>query len=123
MTRDDWRAEFTKWLVQSTFVMMEDTVKKSKGTPINLAEIQVNFLATYIGSLLYVALTEEPNKSVLKRADREEFTIDNFAYMKTKIQEAVAAAFTSAMRAHAGKEIDYYCQVKAVPPVANKEPC
>lgn len=81
--------------------------------------LHVNFIARFIGAYVYQALMQKPEKACGKE-ELLKFTKENFKASKQAVQDAVSAAFSGAMSAFSGKDIEYYCQVKVVPEVKGK---
>lgn len=106
------REAFTTLLCAATLKLLRSKDKDDK--------IVMAFIAKLTGHMLYEALTDTPDG--LSKDEMIKITLARFASAKVGVQEAIAAAFTGAMNAYSGTEIEYYCQVKALPPVANKEP-
>lgn len=80
------------------------------------------FLSKYTAQIVYETLSEAAPPDCTDLNKRYELTADKFKTVKASVQDAVSAAFSGAMRKFSGKEVDYFCQIKTVPPVANKEP-
>lgn len=103
-------------LVNENFKLL-DSQTKSRGGGKAAKFVAMTFLARFIGIFIYRVLTDK------KEGTKEEackYAIDNLADAKSKLQDAVAAGFQGAMTTFAGKQIEYYCQVKIVPPVISK---
>lgn len=113
----DTTNEFAQILVDSTFKLIEGRCKTVKQTN----HVTTVFIARFMGTLLYKSLTHKPD-TVLSKEQLVKFTTNNFSEMKTSVQEAIAAAFSGAMHTFTKIPIEYYCQVKPVPPAINKEP-
>lgn len=81
------------------------------------------FICTFIGFEVHKTLTDRPDGKRLTKKEEFDFTSKNFADMKVLCQEAISGAFSIAMTNYSGQSVEYYCQIKAVPPPINKEPC
>lgn len=117
---DAWRLKVSKHLVTQVFKHSEIN---TKGRGQGMLELQLqHFLAAFIGSFVYsnlgqtfpVNLTEE---------EKLDMATKRFQIAKEEVQNAVAEGFRGAMYSFSGRDAEYYCQVKLMPPVANKEPC
>jgi len=82
-------------------------------------DLYLKFLENYTAYLVFQTLKAKPQDD----KDRETFVLENFAALKIRAQDAVAFGFGNAMTAFTKNNVDYYCQIKIVPPAANKEPC
>lgn len=85
------------------------------------AEMYRNFLAKFIGMMVYRSLEANPEVK-LTNDQLFKFKSKNFLNMKTLVSDVVAAAMGGAMRKFSGKDIEYYCQIKTVGEPVNKEP-
>lgn len=108
--------EFSRMLALDTFGFIEDNGGDKR------LEITITYLSIYIGSLVYKSLTMTPGKKMSKAA-LLEYTHKNFQNMKENIQNAVSAAFKSALETYSGREADYYCHVAPIGEPVNKQPC
>lgn len=114
---EDWSHEYSELLVMETNKLIQASVGKD---PAKVDRIALLFLAKFIGIMVYNNLMQEPDGTPTK-TDRMNFCEANFKAMKRAVGEVVGAGFTSAMQTFSGKdEIEYYAQVKAVPPVTSK---
>lgn len=110
--------QISQTLVNETFKLIDGQSKD----PIKAHKMALMFLARFAGVLLYRSLTEAAPEGCNTKEKILKFTMANFSATKLSVQEAVAAAFTGAMNTYSGQPIEYFCQVKPVGPVLNKEP-
>lgn len=85
-------------------------------------QLMTEFLARFVGAVVFKTLTDRPKKK-MGHNDLEEFCLNKFNDIKIRIQDANASAFQGAMNTYTGNKMEYYCTIKLLPPVANKEPC
>lgn len=85
-------------------------------------DIYYHVVAGVVGAAAHSALTKNTKLAKVKKKTYEE-TKNDFVEAKSKIQEAVSAGVTAAMKTFSGQNIEYYCQIKVVPPVANDKEC
>lgn len=87
------------------------------------SDLSIHFVACYFGAVAFNTLNYQPREKVTKEK-MYDIVSTKYRELKIRMSEAVASGFTGAMRTHTGKqELEYYCVVKPVPPVANKKPC
>ncbi len=114
-----WIGHLTKHLVAEILAI---TKKEAGEDEILEKDLGINFVAAFIGAVVYKTLRERP-VHIKTREEMLTHTTKSFAETKLKIQDAVAAGFQGAMQTYTKQSIDYYCQVKTIPPAFNKEPC
>lgn len=112
----DTNDRFAATLVTETYKLIDAQGPTS-------SKIAVLFVARFVGMLVYRSLVAPAPDSCQTKEDKSNFTLQNFAKVKSAVQEAIAAAFSGAMHTYVGKPMEYYCQVKPVGPAVNKEPC
>lgn len=112
---------FSKKINTEVFSMIKDAAQ-GKGLEYT-QELAICFLARFVGITVYTSLTDKLPSALKTKEDMVKHAVGNFASMKERVQEAVAAGFTGAMKTYTKKEIEYFCAVHVVPPVANKLPC
>lgn len=117
--KEIWSYELSKKLVNAVLSSIELNIGPNKKYT---TEMSIHFLAAFVGALVHMALSDRGSGEI-KGKELEKYVIDNFAHVKHRVQEAVAAGFTGAMNEHSKEEIEYYCQVKVVPPVVNNKVC
>ena len=108
-------------IVDATFKLIDGYYKNNP--KLNRA-LLMSFVSKFIRVAVYRSITVKFPEGVKTPQQQYDFTAKNFAVMKCDLQNAVSDAFTAAMSAFQGKKMkdEYYCQVKIMPPVANKEP-
>lgn len=85
-------------------------------------DIEINLLGCLVAGVLYRELMRKPPQAVGKQ-ELYEFTRDNVARVKDRVQQAIAVGFQSAMATYSGKHTDYYCLIRVTPEPVNKTPC
>lgn len=95
--------------------------KKESGPDFAL-NLSYNILAAYIGAIVYQALDMKPTEK-LGQKEMLEFVQHNFLATKILVQNSVSSGMAGAVSSYAKQPMEYYCTIKTVPPVANKEPC
>lgn len=103
--------EFVRTIVNATISMILAKGKDKKGM---CADLAINFIAQFMGVLIYQALTIDHPPGMTSQ-EKYERTKKNYENMKLAIQEAVSVAFKSAMISFSKKDIEYYCLIKTVP--------
>lgn len=115
----NWLMKLTHHLCKENFKIIDaQTVAKGQDAADMLV---VNFLAQFIGNILHRRLNERPN-NLHDKEELIQYTQNNFADMKLKLQNAVASGFENAMMNYTGKPVEYYCHVTPVGPAVNKLP-
>lgn len=121
---DEWINAESKRLVLDIYKRLLEKEREQRDIiPDVFDRIATNVLASYIGTLVYQALSYKDKSGKMSKKDLYDLTANNFKNIKTNIQEAVASGFTGAMSTYSGKQVDYYCKLMVVPPAINKEPC
>lgn len=113
-----------EWVNQFSKDLVVDVLTKVKGEgDLEFQKILlVNFLASFIGALVYKTLRERPAR-IKTNKEMYEYAKSNFNEAKIDVQDAVAAGFQGAMEIYTGHLVEYYCQVKTVPPAKNNQVC
>lgn len=107
-----------------TSMLVVETCKMIDAQPESVkTQIYFSFLAKFIGAIIYRSLKSQPDKHMPSQEEIYEYVSKNYSNAKTCAESAIAAAFTGAMSTFSAKEVEYYCLIRPVPPVANKEPC
>lgn len=109
--------DLAQQLVCETFKLL-DILEKQSGA----GQLPSKFLACFIGALVFRQLSAKLPSS-MGQEEKYKIACKNFTNVKSAAQDAVAAGFSGAMSSYSGMSVEYYCQVKAVPEAANKEPC
>lgn len=82
--------------------------------------LALSFLASYAGALIFSALVIEPDKPILGAIEKAKFQSQNLGVVKHGVEQAVAAGVGGAMTTYINKPVEFYCQIKQMPPVASK---
>lgn len=119
---NDWLTEFGVLLVTETNKLVDGKLGDRQLQAEKVYRMLVGGFATI---MVYKALTRKPSKGEgkMSKKDQLQFAHNNFKTAKRELEEAMGAAFGSAMQTFSGQPVDYYCQVKIVPPAVNKTPC
>lgn len=78
-------------------------------------------VATLIAKSVEEKLTTGAKGVYSTKEQRVEEAMQRLRAIKGTMQEAVSAGFSGGMSAFAGKDIEYYCQIKEVPMPLSKE--
>lgn len=115
-----WMDSFTAYMAQETKKILDEQQRVNITREPNAAF--KSHLEHLVKGFVLKSLTKKP---VLRLSNEEhlKFVSDNFALMKTDIQDAIAKAFQDALGSYAKAQVEYYCQIRTIPPIANKEPC
>lgn len=118
---EEWSLKYSKYLTSEIFRIMDSQLKE-KETGVAQG-VLINFLASYIGTLVYRSLTDFPEGLQEDKEALYESTMESYGELKQDIQNAIAVGFHEAMSTYANKYVEYYCEVKIVPEPVNKHPC
>lgn len=116
---DKWKDEFSQHLIEVIFksLLMEE---QERGVVFS-QDIAVTFLARYIGGLIYNALEHKPTGfSGLTGKEQFDYISEQYADLKRRVEDAVAAGFQGAMSTYSKMPVDFYCKIKAVEEPASK---
>lgn len=115
MTRE---IDFTDWAHGLSEAMVNEAMKTLESeTDVSseaIKEVSKVFLSKFIGVILFKTLHEAANEKPESKNTQYQHTMNKYAEMKIRIQDAVAAGFQGAMSTFAKKDVDYYCVVKAL---------
>lgn len=109
--------QFTDMMVTESFKLIEGHVGQ-RGSKVSRS-VSTMFIAKLIGRMVYRALTDKQEGS---KDDQYRKAKESFADMKVRLTDCVAAGFQAAMSKFAGRQVEYYCQIRTVPEPVNKEP-
>jgi hypothetical protein len=115
----NWVLKHSGYLVKECMKVIDgQTAAKGKDAGESLT---INFIAMFIGTILHRSLVTRP-AGLFDKDEIYEYTQNNFAITKGKIQDAVAHGFQGAMQSFSGKQVEYYCQVRPVGDPVNRLP-
>lgn len=118
MNFEQWADKVTDGMIRETFKAVKEQNRDASFSQHALSL----FLAKYVGNLLFKVLND-PLPKGLTNEEQYERKHQQYVEIKTRVLEAVAAGFSSAMRSYSGKNLDFYCKIEDVTRSANKEPC
>lgn len=118
-TPDYWAEIMAKHILSEMFKVFD--AQEQEHGPDMAQLICLKVLTKYVGAIAYNTMQDRPDDTMTNK-ELGTYVIENFAAMKTRVQEAIATGFQDAMYTHAGKTVDYYCQVTAVGDPINKYP-
>lgn len=84
--------------------------------------VYMSILASLLGTLVYTTITEDVGGKLTKK-EVEQILQKNYGHLKSGVEDAVAAGFSSAMSKYTGKDCEYYCQIKPIPAPVSTKPC
>lgn len=117
---EDYANQFSDLIVRETYNLIRAQNKEYGVDAVKYISTAV--ISKLISLILLDTLQEKPaQKSTRQHA--YDFTHKNFNIIKNQIQDSVASAFSGAMMSWAGKNVEYYCQVKTVPEPTNTKVC
>lgn len=116
---DKWAHEFTSMLVNETFKLIASQKTSGKSSDKIVKYLMSAYLARFIGAWAYDTLNSEKGSKEAKQIIYKK-TAENFAEVKSRIQESVAAGLSGAMNTFTGKEVEYFCNIVIVPPADSK---
>lgn len=116
---DQYRSDLTQNIVTEIFKIL-DKEKKELGIDFS-EEVLLSVLASIISTSIHKVL----NSKTKNLSDKEKELIISKLYLdaKTNIENAIGAGFSTAFSDFVGTEVDFYCEVKAVPEPVNKLLC
>ncbi len=106
-------------------IMLFINKKRDEKNDDDFAEVlSIQILASYIASLVYRELKEvKDNNTNATQEQLHNASMDAYAAVRGRIQDAVSAGVSGAMATYTGKQLDYYTQIKVVPEPTNKLAC
>lgn len=119
---ENWIEDFSRKTVTELLYSIN---KKAKEKPVDLSQdIFIHLISSLIGTVIYSHLKDASMQSKkLRESERTSMLTKSYSLLKSRLQDSIATAFTSAMSLFTGKTADYCCLVKVIPPAINKEPC
>jgi hypothetical protein len=122
LVKIDWMNRFANGLAADTMKILE-AQKRMVGAEQTL-NLKAGYLSVFVAELVSRVLTEAAKGgSRGAPALAQQDVMDAFADAKDRLQTAVAAGVEAALSNFSGKHLEYYCQIKPVPPAVNKTPC
>jgi hypothetical protein len=117
---NEWVDNFSTFMADEALKMLNAQGQK-KGPEVQRA-LLFHFLARIITSSVYDALNDRGNlDSSASKKQVFEFTKKNFSDFKESLQDTIAMSFQTAFSHYAGRDMEYYCQIRPVPdPLSNK---
>lgn len=115
-------ATLSKHMVSEVIRFIEKK-REDKGDDKFASDLSIQFLASYVGALVYSVLKEPPPDLKADKDKMLEHYTRSFLEIKMRIQDAVSAGVAGALTTATGKSIEYYTQIKVVPEPVNKQPC
>lgn len=116
MVLDSWVEEFALHIANESIKLVEE-IGKPKGAEKQLAS---KFMQYYVEKMIVNAFKDVEGKK-MNQIEVFELAKNNYLAVKQEIQEEVARGFERAFKNFLGQSVEYYCQIKLVPEVANKE--
>jgi hypothetical protein len=112
ITLEELMNECSKYLTLHIFQFLADERVRS-GEEFS-EKLAFNFLASFVASLGAGYLNADYGD--LPSKEMQQAIMDGFLEFKQNLQDAVASGVSGAMTVYSGQSVDYYCQVKLVPP-------
>lgn len=114
---NDWVADYAKMISTETFKLINTLGHQKNASRL----ITTKFLQFFIEETLKDVLEEYKSRKDITVEQAYLFTKENLNDIKTNIQVEIAKGFEAAFSKFAKKDIEYYCIIKPMPEVANKE--
>lgn len=108
------------WIDSYSTYMADEALKllRAKGDrkgPEVYRALCLNFIMKILGSVILETLQERP-ANVKDNEEMIEYNKKVFGELKMSTQDVVAMAFHTALSHYSGKNVDYFCTIKVVPP-------
>lgn len=118
---EGWISDFCKSTVSK---LLYEVAKESEKRDVDYSvDIKIHLISTLIGVTLYSHLRDFSLDKTINSKDKEKKLIKEYTMLKALIQSSIGNGFSGAMSTFSGKQADYYCLIKPVPPAINKQPC
>jgi len=118
LNNEDWVDDISSLLAKESIELLL-TQGENRGE--GLGELLIiNFIAKFVGMTVLTTLKSEPVEKKASNKDKCKFVMENYAGLKSEMQEAIAAGFAGAFESFTGKPVDYYCTIQPVPEPTSK---
>lgn len=118
---EQWQTQLNEHLVREVFAVIageEGNYGKDFGDT-----VRFSFLASFVATLVYQALSEKVDAGVADLGTATEITNMRYQDVKEAIQNAVASGFEGAMNEWSGGEQTFGCEISPDPEPTNKLAC
>lgn len=114
-------------LARDTTLHIIDTLKQHRKTHGEDASkwLAMQVLSSYISAISYGTLTSNLFTDIPKNLTNKQIDsklMEDFAFFKLGLQEAISAGIQGAMVTYSGQPIEYYCKISVLPESINKLP-
>lgn len=117
--------DLNHWIESFSTFMADEALKvlraKSQDKGIEAYKaLSLSFISRILGTVVLETLQDRPLHIDPNSEEMAAYNLRVFSELKRATQDAVAMAFTVATQHYSRKDIEYYCELKIVPPMISK---